>query len=141
MLNRYERWLSLVLWISGAIMLLALAAAVMPYRQIALIHQWLGLGRFPHEPIAEYLARLASCLYALLGGLAIVLGTDVRASRRAISYLAVAFPAASALMLATCWNSGMPLLGLLTDLGSTVGFAGTVLALQYLAHRPGAGVP
>ena len=134
--EQYERWLRLLLRVTGGVMLLALVAVVMPRSWMAAAHEWLGVGAFPDAPIAEYLARSTSGLYAMLGGLAILLAADVRTYRRAITYFALALPALSTLMLLACWNSGLPAYWLLTDLFSAAGFGAAVLVLQRLAGRP-----
>lgn len=52
-----DRFLRLFLWIVGTASLLAVAAVVMPYAWMNAIHQWLGMGRLPSDPIVGYLAR------------------------------------------------------------------------------------
>jgi len=74
-----ERVLKLILQINGAVMATALVAVFMSHDQMAVIHQWLGLGKFPEGIIVDYLARSLSGFYAIIGVLYIVLARDIRA--------------------------------------------------------------
>ncbi len=74
-----ERVLKLILQINGAVMATALVAVFMSHDQMAAIHQWLGLGKFPEGIIVDYLARSLSGFYAIIGVLYIVLARDIRA--------------------------------------------------------------
>ena len=60
----------------------------MPTTWIVATHKWLGLGDFPDAPITQYLARSISALYAIFGGLVIVVSTDVRRYVPVIRFLA-----------------------------------------------------
>ncbi len=82
-----ERLLTWLLRLSGVLLLLALGAVVMPTAWMADIHEWIGLGEFPAAPLTEYLTRSISALYALHGGLAIVLARDIRRFAPIIAYL------------------------------------------------------
>lgn len=48
-------------------MTLAFAAIVMPTTWMAEIATWLGVGPLPRTPLAEYLTRSLSAIYALFG--------------------------------------------------------------------------
>jgi len=61
------RPLRVALRVLGVTDTLAFIAVVMPTTWIQWGHQWSGLGEFPDAPIAGYLARSASALYALHG--------------------------------------------------------------------------
>jgi len=74
-----ERILKLILQINGTVMAIALVAVFMSHDQMAVIHQWLGLGKFPEGIIVDYLARSLSGFYAIIGVLYIVLARDIRA--------------------------------------------------------------
>lgn len=73
-----ERRLRIFLRVAGAVMMLALVAAVMPGAWMARAHEALGLGPFPEAPIVRYLARSLSAFYALAGALCWMLAADVR---------------------------------------------------------------
>tara|TARA_B100001971_G_scaffold12551_1_gene9984 strand:+ start:487 stop:924 length:438 start_codon:yes stop_codon:yes gene_type:complete len=83
-----ERVLKLILQINGAVMATALVAVFMSHDQMAAIHQWLGLGKFPEGIIVDYLARSLSAFYALMGVLYIVLARDIRAYATIITFMA-----------------------------------------------------
>lgn len=74
-----ERILKLVLQINGWIMATAVFAVFLSHDQMATIHQWLGLGKFPDAKIVDYLARSLSGFYAILGVLYIALARDIHA--------------------------------------------------------------
>ena len=83
-----ERILKLVLQINGWIMATAVFGVFLSHDQMATIHQWLGLGKFPDAKIVDYLARSLSAFYALMGVLYIVLARDIRAYATIITFMA-----------------------------------------------------
>jgi hypothetical protein len=103
-----ELWLAIMLRIGGAIMLAAAFAIVLPTRWMVQIHAWLGMGQLPSAPILEYLTRSASALYALHGGLLLVLAQDVRRYARVITFLGAANVALGGVLLAVDLYAGMP---------------------------------
>ena len=129
-----ERLLRIILRLTAALMLLALVAVFMPKPWMAAAHEWLGLGVFPDAPIAEYLARSTSALYALVGGAMLIAASDVRRYARMITYLALAMAAVSVAIFVTCF-SDLPLWWLLGDLVTAGGFAAIVLVLQHMARK------
>jgi len=74
-----ERILKLVLQINGWIMASAVFAVFLSHDQMAAIHQWLGLGKFPDAKIVDYLARSLSGFYTIIGVLYIALARDIHA--------------------------------------------------------------
>jgi len=74
-----ERILKLVLQINGWIMASAVFAVFLSHDQMAAIHQWLGLGKFPDAKIVDYLARSLSGFYTIVGVLYIALARDIHA--------------------------------------------------------------
>jgi len=103
-----ERFLRLFLRIIGTASLLAVIAVVMPYSWMNAIHQWLGLGKLPPEPIVGYLARSTSAFYALLGGLMWIVSWDLRRHRLVLCYLGVAIILFGAALFAVDLLEGMP---------------------------------
>ena len=69
-----ERILVSVLRITGCVSLLAAIFVFVPYSWMNAIHQQLGMGELPSNPVVGYLARSTSAFYALLGGLLLVMG-------------------------------------------------------------------
>jgi hypothetical protein len=101
--------LRLLLRAFGVFDLLALVAVVMPTAWIAAVHQRLGLGHFPIEPIVLYLARSASAVYALHGATLLYVSFDVRRYDRLIRFLSLAAIFHGALIVAIDVASSMPL--------------------------------
>jgi hypothetical protein len=107
-MNGYERILVWLLRLGGAVMLTALAAIVMPFDWMNLIHQRAGLGELPHVPIVGYLTRSISALYALHGALLVFLAGDVRRYLPVVRFLAMAGAVFGGVMLGIDWAVGMP---------------------------------
>ena len=108
-MNARERALVVLLRVSGGVMLLALFAIVLPTEWMAATHRWLGLGEFPASPLVDYLTRSASALYAIHGGLLVVLSFDVRRFAPVIVYSAATGVAFGVAMIAIDLGAGMPL--------------------------------
>ncbi len=103
-----ERRLALVLRIGGAVMLLATLAIVLPTRWMVAAHAWLGMGELPRVGIIEYLTRSVSALYALHGGLLLVLARDVRRYTGVIAFLGAGNLALGIVLLAIDLRADMP---------------------------------
>ena len=129
-----ERSLKLFLRIAGAICLVAVVPALMPRAWIVACHAWLGLGAFPQQPIAEYLARSTSGLCAFYGGLLWVLSGDVRRYARVITYQAVAIMLLAIVGNVLSVRCGMPVSWAAGDAAgaSTIGVVS--LVLQWRMH-------
>lgn len=84
--ERRRRALVWLLRLFGGASLLAIVAVVMPVEWIHGAHRRLGMGNFPDESIAVYLARSLSLFYALVGGLQLVLASDPDRYRPLIVY-------------------------------------------------------
>jgi hypothetical protein len=108
-MNARERFLVLLLRLSGGVMLLAFVAVFLPTSWMAGTHRWLGLGEFPASSLVDYLARSASALYGIHGGLAVVLSLDVRRFAPVIVYVAWAGVIFGALMIGVDLTADMPL--------------------------------
>ena len=67
MATKQYRFFKLFLRIMGTAALFAVTAVVMPYSWMNAIHESLGLGLLPSEPIVGYLARSTSAFYAIFG--------------------------------------------------------------------------
>lgn len=72
----------------GLVDLLALLAVLSPRSWIASSHELLGLGTFPTEPIAGYLARCTSIWYASYGLLLWFVSCDIQKYSLLITCLA-----------------------------------------------------
>ena len=107
-MNARERALVLLLRLTGALLVLAFLAVLLPTEWMARTHRWLGLGEFPRAPLVDYLTRSASALYGIHGGLMIVLSRDVRRFAPVVVYVALAGIAFGATMIAVDLGAGMP---------------------------------
>lgn len=67
-----------LLRISAAVLCLAIVPVFFPLSLMNTIHQSLGLGIIPSQPIFEYLARSASLMYFAHGLVVACVSTDVR---------------------------------------------------------------
>ncbi|MCX7591222.1 MAG: hypothetical protein N2255_06290 [Kiritimatiellae bacterium] len=88
-MSREERVLKTLLRMMAAAETLAVGAVFLPRSWMETCHEWLGLGTFPSEPIATYLARHLSALYVLHAGFIWLASTDVRHFASLVVYLAI----------------------------------------------------
>ena len=122
-----EKLLKLLLYGAGVTCALGAVALFMPREWMVLGCEFLGMEPFPSEPVAEYLARETSGMYAFYGVLLIVLAGDVRRYRRAITLSALAIWLIATTML---FFGGMPTFWLWSDFGSAAFLCAGVLVLQ-----------
>ena len=125
-----ERLLRWLLVLTGATCMAGGVAVYMPRQWMVVAHEWLGMGKFPDQAIAEYLARLTAALYAMYGLLLIVMATDVRRHARIITVQAFALVAVAASADFMLWGTDIPAWWILGDVGSCIAFAAATLALQ-----------
>lgn len=105
---RSEKYLAIILRIAGGVMLLAFAAALLPFEWMGAIHRWLGLGELPRAPIVEYLARTASLLYGFNGCLLLFLGRDPRRHAALILFIGALSAPLSVAVFIIDVAAGMP---------------------------------
>ena len=106
---RQERSFRLFIRAVGTVALLAVIAVVMPYSWMNAVHQWLGMGKLPTEPIVGYLARSTSAFYAILGGLLWVVSFDLRRHRPVLQYLGLVSVLLGITLGVVDFMEGMPL--------------------------------
>ena len=87
----------------------------MPYSWMNAIHQRLGMGELPSEPIVGYLARSTSRFYALFGGLLWVVSFDLYRHRPVLCYLGAAIAFFGAVLFAVDIIEGLPLYWILFE--------------------------
>ena len=126
-MNRNEKVLIWLLRVSGAVMLMALGAVVMPYEWMNVIHQRIGLGELPNTPIVGYLTRSISALYAQYGALLVFIASDVRRYLPVLHFLAVAAVVFAGVLLGVDCAVGMPLSWMVEEGLSTVAFSVIIL--------------
>ncbi len=78
------RWLLIVLGVFAAT---AVIPMVMPFSWMQAGNDWLGLEPLAETPLAQYLTRSLSAVYALIGALTIYLGLNVRRYRDLIAFV------------------------------------------------------
>ena len=130
-MTKQDRFLKLFLRILGTAALVAVIAVVMPYCWMNAIHQWLGMGELPPEPIVGYLARSTSAFYALLGGLLWVVSCDLHRHRLVLSYLGAAIILFGMTLFAVDLLEGLPLYWSLFEGPVNTVFGVVILALSY----------
>ena len=74
----------------GSFSLTAIFFVFVPYENMNNIHQLLGMGELPAEPVVGYLARSLSAFYALVGGIMWVVSFDIKQHLAVIRYLGAA---------------------------------------------------
>lgn len=126
------RLLTFVLRVGGAVMLLAVFAIFMPTRWMAVTNDWLGLGEFPASPLVDYLTRSLSMMYALQGGLLILLSFDLRRYRPVLLYVSLTTLIGGLVLLGIDLHAGLPLYWTLCE-GPPVALIG--LLLVWLVRR------
>lgn len=110
-----ERFLKLYLRIAAIMLLLAIPAIVMPRAWMEWAHARLALGTMPPGPLVDYLARSASALYALHGGILWVCARDIRRFLPIIRFTAITGILFGLIMLGIDIAVGMPLFWIVTE--------------------------
>lgn len=106
--NNKGRFLQILLRVSGVFMLLATFAIFMPVSWMAGSHEWLGLGEFPESPLVDYLTRSISFVYAMHGGLLLVVAGNIQRYRPILLYLGLVTVAGGLLLTGIDLHAGMP---------------------------------
>lgn len=106
-MNRWQRWLVLLLRFQASVMGLAFLAVILPSSWMAASSQMLGLTH-PTGPLTEYLTRSLSALYGVYGSLGWVTSSDVERYAGVITYMGVAALCWGPLLLAIDLFAGMP---------------------------------
>lgn len=73
-----EKIAAWILRLIGCSVCLAFIPIFFPLGLMAWIHDWLGLGAIPEQPIFEYLTRSLSAMYFAHGCFVLMISTDVR---------------------------------------------------------------
>ena len=136
MRRRRDRFLRLFLRILGTSGLFALVAVVMPYSWMDAVHQWLGLGRLPAEPVVGYLARSTSAFYAIFGGLLWVCSFDLRRHRTVLLYVGATTVLFGVALLVVDLVEGLPLWWILAEGPGNVVLGLVILGLSYRVGAP-----
>jgi len=129
--GKTDRFFKLFLRVIGTAALLAMVAVVMPYSNMNAIHQWLGLGQLPAEPIVGYLARSTSAFYAFFGGLMWLVSFDLRRHHWVLCYLGAATIALGTTLFIVDLLEGLPPYWSLTEGPINITFGIIILTLNY----------
>jgi hypothetical protein len=108
MARKHKDVLALFLRLVGTVALMAVIAVVMPYSWMNAVHQRLGMGPLPAQPIVGYLARSLSAFYAILGGLLWVVSFDLRRHRVVLQYIGLAVVILGITLGVVDFAEGMP---------------------------------
>ena len=125
-----DRAVSLILRAAGGLNLTAVVFAFGPDALLDWGHRVLLGGPFPEEPVAEYLARSASLLYAFHGCLLIYAAGDVRKFAGWLRLYGGLMAAAGAAFLVVDLMAGMPAWWTFGEAGSLLGGGLLVLGLM-----------
>ena len=125
--NAHERYLRLILRIIGVSSLFAIPFIFVPFETMFAIHAELNMGDLPNTPIVNYLARSTSALYAIVGGLMVVVSFDLQRNRAVIAYIGRAFILFGMALLLVDWQYGMPLSWTLWE-GPFIVVVGSIIA-------------
>lgn len=107
-MNNEGRFLQILLRVGGITMLLATFAIFMPVSWMASSHEWLGMGEFPESTLVDYLTRSISFLYAIHGGLLLVVSGNIQRYRPVLLYLGITGVVGGVLLTGIDLHAGMP---------------------------------
>jgi hypothetical protein len=97
---------------------------------MAAVHEGLGMGELPSQPVVAYLARSTSAFYAVLGGLFWVVSCDLPRHRQVLRYLGAATVLVGSMLLAVDLVEGMPLWWSLSEGPFNIVFGVVILLLS-----------
>jgi hypothetical protein len=129
-MTKQKDFFKLFLRIVGSIALLAIIAVFMTYSWMNAIHEWLGLGELPNQPIVGYLARSTSAFYAFFGGLLWCLSFHPHRYRPVIHFLGAVMVIFGAIILAVDLREGLPLYWKLTEGPINIAFGIIIFTLS-----------
>lgn len=128
------RNLTRLLQLIGGLLLCATLAVFLPREWLVDIHQALGLGTFPAAPVTEYLARTIAAIYALHGGMLLMVSRDVVRHAPLVCYLAVTGCAFGAVVLVVDIGTGMPIWWIAVEGPSTIAVNLLIVTLLWRAR-------
>ena len=108
-LSSEYRILRLLLTVSGAFLMCACFALLLPVETMRTAHEWLGLGDFPAAPITDYLARSTALLYAAHGIVTVYTGLTIQYHWRFVPVLGWLHVGIGLSMLAIDLHAPMPM--------------------------------
>ncbi len=130
-----RRLIAIALRCLGWLDFCAIVVIIAPASWLEAAHRGAGLGAFPQEPIATYLVRATSALYALHGALIVYLSYDVDRYCKLIRFLALASIVHGAALFAINLSLALPLWWRLAEGPGFAAMGAAVLWLQQRAER------
>jgi hypothetical protein len=130
-----DKLLKLLLALCGLGCIAGLPALYIPRSWMVAGHEWLEMGPFPDPPIAEYLARLTSGLYAIYGALVLVMAADVRRYAPLITAQALLILGLALSGGYFGWPIGIPKWWIASDITAVIFYCGATLVLQRMIRR------
>lgn len=131
-----HRWLIGALRLIGLLDMIALIAVFAPRSWIESSHQLVGMGSFPLEPIAGYLARCTSIWYSTYGLLLWFVSFDVQKYARLISFLAGVMFVQGLIVMGIDLAEGMPAWWTALEGPCCSGLGAILLLLQRATEQP-----
>lgn len=129
-MQRREKLMVLLIRLDAGVLLCALFAIFLPTHWMQATHAWLGLGELPDLPIARYLTRSLSALYALRGGLVLFISFDVERYAPLVTFMAVTTIVFGLALVAIDLAAGMPWYWVLAEGPVIAGIWALILWLQ-----------
>lgn len=127
--------ISALLRVDAILQLGALVAVFMPFAWIQYFHTSLGLGEFPDQPIAQYLARSLSAFYALHGVITLTLSGDVPRYRPLIRVWASTFVGLGVVTILIGISASLPWFWTLSQGPFVIAFGLVILVLLRRSAR------
>ncbi len=105
-----ERYLILLLRITGVLMMAALVFCFCPFAWMNSIHQMMGMGELADTPILRYLTRSLSGMYAYLGTMLLFISFDIHRHRSFLRFIAGVGIVAGVGVFLLDYSAGLPAL-------------------------------
>lgn len=121
--------LTLLLRVTGAVLVTAFGAVLLPTDWMTATHRWLGMGEFPDVPLTDYLVRSVSALYGFHGVLLFLVAGDPVRHLRIVRYVGVMDIVFGLMMLSIDLHAGMPIIWTMMEGPPLVGAGVFVLYL------------
>lgn len=126
----YHRALVLLLRFTGAVLLLAFPAMLLPTEWMVSTHRWLGMGELPRLPVVDYLTRSIAALYGFHGALVLIVSRDVVRFAPIVRYLGVMNVVFGVIITSIDLHAGMPVMWAAVEGPPVIGVGFLILYLS-----------
>ena len=130
MLSLEYKLLRFILVLSGAFLMCAFLATLLPVETMKATHAWLGLGDFPVAPITDYLARSTALMYGVHGTVMLFAGITIQHHWRFVALLGWLHVVIGLAMLAIDVHAAMPTYWTLVE-GPPVAALGVLILILF----------